>query len=294
MRRMTESSSIEHVSDTAFLIAHFRAVESARPDALFQDPLAQTLSGARGQAIAAAWPTIAMTAWMTAVRTVVIDDYIRAAVARGVEAIVNLGAGLDTRPYRLDLPPALDWIEVDYPDVIAFKEARLVGQTPRCHLQRLGIDLSQVAERRAFIDRLDASGKRLLVLTEGVVPYLDLQEAGGLADDLRRLRQVDGWIVDYVSPESDRYRRKSGVEKHLQRSPFKFRPPDWFGFFAEHGWRARETQYLPEVGARLGRPAPLPLAARLLIKLSRLLKADARKSALGRFWGYVLLEPVRP
>jgi methyltransferase (TIGR00027 family) len=293
MRRMTESSSIEHVSDTAFLIAHFRAVESARPDALFQDPLAQTLSGERGQAIAAAWPAVAMTSWMTAIRTVVIDDYIRAAIARGVDTIVNLGAGLDTRPYRLELPTALDWIEVDYPDVIAFKEARLSGQTPRCRLQRLGIDLSQAAERGAFIDRLNTSGKRLLVLTEGVVPYLDLQEAGGLADDLRRLRQVDGWIVDYVSPESDRHRRKSGVDKHLQRSPFKFRPLNWFGFFAEHGWRARETQYLPEVGASLGRPAPLPLAARLLIRLSRLLKADARTKALSRFWGYVLLEPVR-
>src|SRR5438552_11367718 len=232
---MSESSSIQHVSDTAFLIAHFRAVESARPDALFRDPLAQTLSGERGQAIAGAWPTIAMTAWMTAVRTVVVDDYIRAAIARGVDAIVNLGAGLDTRPFRLDLPATLDWIEVDYPDVIAFKEARLVGQTPRCRLERLGIDLSQAAERRTFIDRLDASGKRLLILTEGVVPYLDLQQAGDLADDLRRLRQVDGWIVDYLSPESHRHRQRSGVERHMQRSTFKFQPPDWFAFFGAHG-----------------------------------------------------------
>jgi methyltransferase (TIGR00027 family) len=267
-------------------------VESARPDALFRDPLAETLAGERGRAIAAAWPTVAMTAWMTAVRTVVIDDYVRAAISRGVDAIVNLGAGLDTRPFRLDLPAELDWIEVDYPDVIAFKEARLAGHSPRCRLERLGMDLSQAAERRAFLDRLDASGKRLLVLTEGVVPYLDLQQAGELADDLGRLRQVDGWIVDYVSPESHRYRRRSGVDQHMQRSPFKFAPPDWFGFFAEHGWRPREIQYLPEVGQRLGRPAPLPRAVRLLIRLSRLLKSGAGKNALGRFSGYVLLEPA--
>lgn len=287
---MVESSSIEHVSDTAFLIAQFRAVESARPDALFRDPLAQTLAGERGQAIAAAWPAIAMTAWMTAIRTVVIDDYIRAAIVRGVEAVVNLGAGLDTRPFRLDLPPALDWIEVDYPDVIAFKKARLLGQTPRCRLERVGMDLSQASERRAFIDRLDASGKRLLVLTEGVVPYLDVQQVGELADDLRRLRQVDGWIVDYLSPGSQRHRQRSGVDRHLQRSPFKFQPPDWFGFFAEHGWRAREVQYLPEVGERLGRPAPLPRSVRWLVRFSRLFKRGAGKSALGRFSGYVLLE----
>jgi len=289
---MTESSSIQHVSDTAFLIAHFRAVESARPDALFRDPLAETLAGERGRAIAAAWPTAAMTAWMTAVRTVVIDDYIRAALSRGVDAIVNLGAGLDTRPFRLDLPAGLDWIEVDFPDVIAFKEARLVGQAPRCRLERVGIDLSQAAERRAFLDRLEVSGKRLLVLTEGVVPYLDLQQAGELADDLRRLRHADGWIVDYVSPEAHRHRRRTGVDRHMQRSPFKFAPPDWFAFFAEHGWRLREMQYLPEIGRRLGRPAPLPRAARLLIRLSRLLKSDAGKNALGRSFGYALLEPT--
>ena len=289
---MTVSSSIEHVSDTAFLIAHFRAVESARKDALFRDPLAEVLSGERGRAIAGAWPTIAMTAWMTAVRTVVIDDYIEEAITRGVQTIVNLGAGLDTRPYRMDLSPALEWIEVDYPDVIAFKEERLRGQTPRCRLERLGIDLSQAGERRALFERLGASGKRLLVLTEGVVPYLELQQAADLAADLLRLRNVDGWIVDYVSPESQNYRRKAGVERHLQRSPFKFEPADWFGFFAERGWRARETRYLPEIGERLGRPAPLPLAVRLLIKLSRLLKPGAGNTALGRFSGYVLLEPA--
>ena len=289
---MTVSSSIEHVSDTAFLIAHFRAVESARADALFRDPLAAVLAGARGNAIAAGWPTVAMTAWMTAVRTVVIDDYVRAAVARGVDVIVNLGAGLDTRPYRLDLPAALHWIEVDYPDVIAFKESGLVGQTPGCRLERLGIDLAEASGRRAFFDRLNASGKRLLVLTEGVVPYLDLRQAGELADDLRRLRLVDGWIVDYLSPESHRYRKKSGVQAHLQRSPCKFEPPDWFAFFAERGWRPREIQYLPEAGVRLGRPAPLPLRARLLIKLSRLLTPKAGANALARFSGYVLLEPA--
>jgi O-methyltransferase involved in polyketide biosynthesis len=156
----------------------------------------------------------------------------------------------------------------------------------------LGIDLSQAAARRAFFDRLDASGTRLLVLTEGVVPYLDLQQAAELATDLLRLRNVDGWIVDYVSPESHKYRQKSGVARHLQRSPFKFEPADWFGFFAERGWRARESRYLPEIGARLGRPAPLPLAARLLVKLSRWLKPGAGKTALARFAGYVLLEPA--
>ena len=75
------SDSIQHVSDTAFLIAQCRAVESARPDALFRDPLAARLAGDKGRAVLDAWPRPAMTAWMTAVRTVVIDDFIAREVA---------------------------------------------------------------------------------------------------------------------------------------------------------------------------------------------------------------------
>src|SRR5262249_45779088 len=54
--------------------------------------------------------------------TVILDDYIRQAIAAGVDTILNLGAGLDTRPYRIDLPNSLRWIEVDFPHVIELKE----------------------------------------------------------------------------------------------------------------------------------------------------------------------------
>lgn len=116
---------IENVSDTAFWIAHYRAVESARPDALFRDPLAALLAGEQGKKIARTMPMSFMTEWVVAIRTHIIDDYIRTAIAEGIDTVVNLGAGLDTRPYRMDLPEALQWIEVDYPRMIEFKERRL-------------------------------------------------------------------------------------------------------------------------------------------------------------------------
>jgi O-methyltransferase involved in polyketide biosynthesis len=56
-----------------------------------------------------------LTAWAVVVRTCIIDDYIRTAVEGGVDTILNLGCGLDTRPYRMDLPKSLLWIEADYP-----------------------------------------------------------------------------------------------------------------------------------------------------------------------------------
>lgn len=95
---------INDVSDTAFWIANYRATESERPDALFRDPLARRLAGERGRAIAADMPAARITEWSVVMRTVIIDSFIMSAIAEGVTTIVNLGAGLDTRPYRLELP----------------------------------------------------------------------------------------------------------------------------------------------------------------------------------------------
>jgi methyltransferase (TIGR00027 family) len=285
------ASLIKHVSDTAFLVAHHRAVESARPDALFADPLAARLAGDRGRDLAGGLSTSPMTGWTVAIRTRVIDDFIREALARGVDTVVNLGAGLDTRPYRLALPRSSTWVEVDYPDVIAFKEGQLAGETPACRLERVGLDLSQLEARRALLAGLDDRAAKMLILTEGVVPYLDVPAAGALADDLRALQHVDGWIVDYVSPESLAYRRRKGLDRQMSQAPFKFEPPDWQAFFAEHRWDCREMRYLVAEGRRYGRQPPLPWAARMIIKLSRLLSPAQPPGRLNRFAGYALLVP---
>lgn len=118
-------ATIKNVSDTAFWIAHLRAIETERADALFRDPLADRLAGERGREIAEAMPMWRMIAWTVAIRTCIIDDYIRFAVVEGVDTVLNLGAGLDTRPYRMDLPGSLDWVEADYPQIIEYKKSRL-------------------------------------------------------------------------------------------------------------------------------------------------------------------------
>ncbi len=42
---------IEHISDTARWVAVYRAMETARPDAIFRDPHARQLAGERGDHI---------------------------------------------------------------------------------------------------------------------------------------------------------------------------------------------------------------------------------------------------
>jgi methyltransferase (TIGR00027 family) len=230
---------------------------------------------------------------MVAVRTRLIDELLQEAIARGVDTVVNLGAGLDTRPYRMHLPSTLSWVEVDYPDVIAFKEQQLATETPRCRLERIAVDLVQAPARRAMLAQLDRRGGRMLILTEGVVPYLDLQAVGALAEELRALDHLEGWLVDYVSPQALAFRKRTRIGRQMGQAQFKFDPADWFAFFADRGWRAREIRYLVAEGKRWGRRAPLPWPMRLLMRLlARLARPEARER-FARFSAYVLLEADR-
>lgn len=283
---------IQDVSDTAYWIASCRAAESARADALFRDPFAARLAGERGPRIAAAMNGGAMTYWTTAMRTCIIDDFLRVSLKQGIDTVVNLGAGLDARPYRLDLPASLDWIEVDYPHVIAYKQAILAEDSPRCRLERIGLDLADRAARTQLFSRLEAEAGRLVVLTEGVVPYLDQAAVSELAEDLRGLQQAEAWIIDYFSPLALAFRERRGMDAKMLNAPFQFRPDDWFGFFAARGWRPRFIRYFPDEADRRGRPAPLPWWIKLLSSVGSRFASPVKRKALREFAGYVMLEPV--
>ena len=143
---------ITHVSDTARWTALYRATESARADALFRDPLAERLAGEQGRAIVAKTPVTSRNGWWLIARTKIIDDAIAEAIADGCDRVLNLAAGLDTRPYRLNLPSDFPWIEADLPELLAEKTQLLADQTPRCRLTRSAVDLSDPVARNAFFD----------------------------------------------------------------------------------------------------------------------------------------------
>src|SRR5690242_597559 len=110
---MAEEPAVRNVSDTALWVAVYRARESERQDALFYDPYARQLAGERGATIE---KQIGMPGWPIVVRTQVLDELILKAMEEdGFDTVLNLAAGLDTRPYRLALPTTLRWVEVDLP-----------------------------------------------------------------------------------------------------------------------------------------------------------------------------------
>src|SRR5690242_3090337 len=110
------TQKLEDISDTAHWVAHYRAVETEREDALFKDPYAKLLSGKRGQEVRNQVDRWGHFGWFVSMRTKILDDLIVQTVSsHGVDTVLNLAAGLDTRPFRLNLPRHLNWVEVDFP-----------------------------------------------------------------------------------------------------------------------------------------------------------------------------------
>ena len=126
---MSDNDELRNISDTARWVAIYRAIESERPDALFHDPFARRLAGERGERIAETMEFANRNAWSFVARTVVFDRFIEDSIASGADMVVNLAAGLDTRPYRMALPSNLPWIEVDLPDLLDYKIAMLANET---------------------------------------------------------------------------------------------------------------------------------------------------------------------
>lgn len=276
---------IHHVSDTALWVAAYRALESERPDALFKDPLASLVCGERGREIARAMPYPEILAWIMAVRTVVIDRLILEALGRGVDHVINLGAGLDTRPFRLELPAGLHWVELDFPRLIESKEKALEGQRPRCELRRIAVDLSDRSTARRIYAELGARAGSALIVTEGVIPYLSVEEAGQLAWDLRSIPTFRYWIQDYRKRQMA-WRRDRRFVKKLRHAPFRFDHPDPLGFFAGKGWLVvNDILAVPE-GERLGRAFPIPFPGNLLAWLL----PEAKKREFRSASGYALLQ----
>lgn len=259
---MSETTPIRHISDTALWVAVYRAQESERADAVFRDPWAGKLAGDRGIQIAAALPFARRHSWSYTARTWLVDRIVEQSLLQGTDMVVNLAAGLDARPYRMELPPSLRWVEVDLPDMLNYKQEVLGEEHPVCSLDRVPLDLRDIAGRRALFERLGGEAKKALILSEGLIIYFDADGAAELAQDLSAPRSFRRWVTDLTSPALLRMLQKSiGGPLAEAGSPLRFAPREGPEFFAAYGWKVVETHSLLRTAARLKR---LSLGMRLL------------------------------
>jgi methyltransferase (TIGR00027 family) len=283
-------SSIAHISDTARWVALYRALETERPDAHFRDPFARRLAGERGEAIARAMPAFRSGYWPMAVRTCVFDELVlRATQSEGFDTVLNLAAGLDARPFRLTLPPATRWHDVDLPEILEYKRGVLDGERASCVYQAEALDLRDAPARRAFFDRIGRDSSRTLVLSEGLLVYLTEAEVAALATDLHAPRSFRWWVVDLASPRLLRMlRRRWSSSLASGGAALQFRPAEGPRFFEPYGWKEAEFRSTWDESRRLRREMRLAWLWRLLARLS----PEEKRREFRRMSGIVRMERI--
>jgi len=263
-------------------------METERPDALFRDPYARTLAGPEGERIVDELPRGRAAAWAMITRTAIFDEIILDVVRRrNADAVLNLAAGLDTRPWRLPLPPSLRWADVDLPAMLEYKTAAMRDVKPVCKYEALSANLVDRTERAAVFSRLGAESSAALVVTEGLLIYLTDDQVAALASDLHAQPSFRWWLIDIASPRLLQMLSRSwGKTLDQGNAPFRFAPPNGTEFFRQYGWREVSYRSAMEEARRLKREMPMIWFWRFLARFA----PPERRDEMRRMSGFVLLE----
>ncbi|MGX1886839.1 class I SAM-dependent methyltransferase [Streptomyces sp. NPDC055287] len=242
---------------TALMVAAARAIEAHRPDALARDLYAKHFVEAAR--VSANWPVRleqvpggdADPLWgrlgrYFGLRTRVLDDFLLRQARAGTRQVVLLGAGLDSRAYRLDWPADCTVFEIDQDSVLAYKHKVLdeLRAVQRAQRVTIAADL-----RLDWAGALTAAGfdpaRPTAWLAEGLLLYLPSTAEQGLVNTVDRLSAAGSALAYEVklgtepaavrdSPVYSAARRRIGVDL---LALFDSEPrPDSAGDLTNRGW----------------------------------------------------------
>lgn len=280
----------EGVGATALTVARARAAESDTDCPLYTDPYAHFFVEA---ALDAGWQppfteeTLAhigkadeqvtarlntMTAYIAA-RTKYLDDFFTTAGANGLDQVVILAAGLDTRAWRLPWISDTTIYELDQPKVLEFKERVLTQHRARPAAAYVAVpvdlrhDWPEALQQKGF----DPS-RPTVWCAEGLLPYLSAEAQDGLFERIDALSAagsrlaVEAFGHDFYSPEVMERRRtrmaqarQAAAEAGLDEIPdtsalwYLEARTDVADWLTGHGWQV-ETVDAPDLMAHYRRP----------------------------------------
>ncbi|MGU3502549.1 SAM-dependent methyltransferase [Mycobacterium sp. C31M] len=260
---MSAQPALDGVARTALLVAAIRARESARPDALFEDPFAARLAGETGRR--ALEESLAASGEQSVVQIVVRTrfwDEALAHAATSARQVVLVAAGMDARAYRLDWPADTVVYELDQKSVLAAKSELLDGVSPRCRRVGIGVDLAGDWPEALTAAGFDAHMPTVWLM-EGLLQYLDEAAVRRLFDHVDRLSAAGSSllyeVVGKVLLESP-FMAPVVTAMADQGSPWLFGTDDPGDLAGRHGWSAVVTD-IAEPGNAWGRwnTAAVPL-----------------------------------
>ncbi|WP_110943942.1 class I SAM-dependent methyltransferase [Streptomyces niger] len=252
---------------TAVGVARVRALETEREDALFRDPLAQAFAAAGGL-----WPSSPprpddeaarrrrlAVSFSIVVRTNFLDDLLRQASASGIRQVVLLGAGMDSRAFRMNWPEDTRLFEVDTAAPLAFKASVLRQEraVARCERITVPVDLHE-----DWPGALTAAGHDPAVPTawiaEGLLIYLPADAVELLLARISRQSAAGSRMGLTLGSRGVIERFGADAAPGSAASMWVSEmPDDPVGWLAGYGWDA-DIHTLRERAAVYGRPISTP------------------------------------
>lgn len=272
------------VGATATMVAAARAIASAEPDPLINDPYAADLVRAVGVEFFSKLVDgeisldgeladgAALMTGIMAVRTKFFDDFFTSAGDAGIRQAVILASGLDSRAYRLPWPDGTVVYEIDQPAVVSSKTATMaqIGATPTAERRTVAIDLRDdwpAALQAAGFDPTAPSAWS----AEGLLAYLPPDAQDRLFDNITELSAPGSRLATEFHPdiaanlrergnEMSEQWRKHGLDLDLANLWYDGERNSVTEYLGGSGWSVTARRR-PELFAEYGREFPVGDAA---------------------------------
>ncbi|MBF6059413.1 SAM-dependent methyltransferase [Nocardia terpenica] len=251
------------ISATAVVIAHFRALESNRPDALFRDEFAErfvTASGLPVSSIRLSDMTSQRLYESVAVRTRWLDSAVEEGISAGCAQVVLLAAGLDSRAFRMNVAEGTRFFELDLPKLLSFKRTVLDESGIECRNDRVEVSVDLTHE--SWPSRLVGAGfdpeKMTMWLAEGLLMYFDSARTDQLIATVTSLSAPGSRLAfSQFGPGSVTEAQTREIAQRTASNGYGFQswiadPNSWL---AQWGWAVHATT-IKAHGAELGRVLP--------------------------------------
>lgn len=192
-----------------------------------------------------------------------IDDIAAETAASQIEAVVNLGAGFDTRAFRLKALAEVPVWEVDQPAIVDTKRSRLekTFQQVPAHVTLVPIDFDHQDLATVLSSHGCQPDKKTLFIWEGVTQYVTEDGIRATLDFLAKAPAGSRLVFTYTPKDfidgKVFYGQEYLYKQMLVKDKiwlFGLAPESVDDFVGEYGWRILEHLGYDELGERYVKP----------------------------------------
>ena len=237
------------ISNTAYYCCGVRMLDAAHPRSLCNDHFAKRFLDARGMQIFEPFRSEKMPNISNTVRCYIIDEAIRSQlVAHPNSLIISIGAGFDSRPYRI---AGGEWVEIDEPQLIEYKNEKLpIAGCPNS-LTRISIDFAN----ETLIEKLAAyrTQQNIILAIEGVFMYLENGAIESTIKQLQTLFPKHILLCDLMTKKMfDQFAQSVHNKLVAVGARFTARPENPAAMFTQRGYVERSCTSMFKRAAELG------------------------------------------